>query len=946
MSSRQRQEHITNLESLKLRRETLEQARRKHLALQQEIEEALKKSQERLERAIATSIRVDDDPNAVSAQDDGAEVMDEESESSKEEGEVDENESLPPADAQVQEVQITVPQLHCNPEIMQDFWNVASDSGLVVFLPCLNSVDLIQRVMHVTALETLALDHAHPNHRLESMKRTSLDFLATAGKRMEYGVVENVPVMMEEENKQEEGAIDPNVALCPYELAGICADAFCPYQHIKPRSTPNLAWELLPLPKLKLPEIPRDECREEPPRKRPRTEKDNTIEQTVDPSDERKEKRPRTEMDDASEQMVDPSDERKEKDDPSNQSAVDDASNQAAVYPCDAGTEEGAESGSKDDRIATMDWNDDFLSLPPVSKGMEEDDSVSSDGSAGQVKDSAPDTTSLDNERHDSLSTLWWLTDDDITRVKNFSGTLSTLQLSVTDWLELVGGFQIKQSSDGKTVVMALRGYPKSPTEAISVVGRVVDCVRLAVHAGRFDLTHALCEFARKSLSSVFSVKDVNGDLEGVSNAGITLTRAVEYLAKEGVRAFCFNSDSRSTFCCAFEVQVSMAALAMSLKLLHENKTTDDQSDLCGSGLDGLFALFKSTIVSMHRNMATPIAQQETTSRKKYEREHKTLELFTGDEADKEANSAPNNMIQLGQSLMTWAMAMDSSKNSLVNDILNPALSDLRLMADETFKEGQCMTALVVMGYVILGCAQSACFHVDSHGDAGVDFSTTLTPIDSCIHKLVVSLTNIASTEPLAELLLAPLYALSVSLASTLRRYGKAQHRLEVALNGVLATRRISGGYMIYSELLWSQLIQLQCSLPQETTYQLTNAADHERSARLVHAFDVHPNHVTLSGDWNMLHEQGCYELCQRVFFGGKPFVCTLTQIRMPASLSVTSLAFPRSALLVGSHLSALIAKKCQLRELPATFGQHFPNMKVGLCGALSSTHILQALID
>jgi hypothetical protein len=384
-----------------------------------------------------------------------------------------------------------------------------------------------------------------------------------------------------------------------------------------------------------------------------------------------------------------------------------------------------------------------------------------------------------------------------------------------------------------------------------------------------------------------------------------------------------------------------MAALAVSLKLLHQHQTTNDQSDLCGSELNELIALFKSTIVSMHRNMVNPIAQQETTSRTKKEQEHQPLELFIGDEADKETNSALKNIIQLGQSLMAWAMAMDLSEHSLVDDILKPALSDLRLMADKTYKEGQCMATLAVVGYVILGCAQSAC--VNSHGDDGVDFSATLTPIDSCIHKLVVSLTTIASTDPLSELVLAPLYALSVSLASTLRRYGKAQQRLEVALNGVLSTRQISSGYMIYSELLWSQLIQLQCSLPQETTNELANAAGHERIARVVHAFAVHPNHVTLSGDWNLMREQVRYEVCQLAFFGGKPLVCTLTRIQMPASLSVTSLAFPRSAMIVGSHLSALIAKKCQLRELPVTFGQHFPNMKVSLSGTLLSNHILQS---
>lgn len=916
LPSRQRQEHLNNLETLKLRRETLEQARRKHLSLKQEIEEALKKSQERLERAVAASIRVND-PNAVSAAQDDDEDVDENMEESNDVDMTTDSSSLPPT-----EVQIPVPQLHRNETIMQDFWKVSSDGeeGLVVFLPCLNSVDVIRRLMNVTALETLALDKAHPDHRLESVKKTCLDFFCTASKSIgEEGMQEQVRLLLEE-NKQEGAIIDPNVALCPYELAGVCADAFCPYQHIRPRSTPNLAWELLPLPKLTLPETPGDERTEEPPKKRPRTEKDDGSSQTIELLDERKKK------EGDSYQSLNPSNERKEQVNVNNQT----------VDPCDAGMEKGAEIGSKSDHVATIEWNDDFVSLPPISKAAEEDDSVSSDGIAGQAQDSDSVAATLDNDGDASLQTLWWLTNDDIARIKNHPGTMSTLQLSLTDWLKLVGGFQIKQLSDENAVILTFGGYPTVPREAISFVGRVVDCVRLCVHAGRFCLTHALCEFAQRSLSHVFTD---SGNSEAETDIGDVLVKVVERLAKERDRAFNFNSDSKATFCCAFEVQVSMAALARSLRLLYELQT-DYKNDPGNYGLDELLV------------MATRFAKHETTSRKKQTEKYTFLDLFTRDETNKKHNSStddttrlshgtPSNIILLGQSIM--ASATQSTMNSLVDNMLKPALSDLQLFADESNIEEQCMVALVIMGYVILGCAQSVCSHV--RGDLGVGLSATLTPIDSFIHKIVNTLTSVTSTEPLADLILAPLYALSVSLASTLRRYGKAQHRLEVALNGVGARRRISGGNMIYSELLWSQLIQLQCSLPQETTYALTATAEHERVAHLVHAFGVHPNHLTLSGDWNMLKEPVRHELCEHVFFGGNLFVCTLTDIQIPAPSSVASLAFPRSVLLVGPHLSALAARNCHLQELPMTFGLHFPNMKVCFYGALYSILILHGLI-
>jgi hypothetical protein len=72
-----------------------------------------------------------------------------------------------------------------------------------------------------------------------------------------------------------------------------------------------------------------------------------------------------------------------------------------------------------------------------------------------------------------------------------------------------------------------------------------------------------------------------------------------------------------------------------------------------------------------------------------------------------------------------------------------------------------------------------------------------------------------------AEFLLAPVYAANIALAATIRRYDKAQHRLErllcdrqiVGISKVC--KLLEGTLMPYSELLWSQLIQLQAALSQ-----------------------------------------------------------------------------------------------------------------------------------
>ena len=65
----------------------------------------------------------------------------------------------------------------------------------------------------------------------------------------------------DDNNNKNDNHVDPNVALCPYELGGVCADPFCPYQHLnnlqdRPIATSILPREFLPLPELRLPETP------------------------------------------------------------------------------------------------------------------------------------------------------------------------------------------------------------------------------------------------------------------------------------------------------------------------------------------------------------------------------------------------------------------------------------------------------------------------------------------------------------------------------------------------------------------------------------------------------------------------------------------------------------------------------------------------------------------
>lgn len=285
------------------------------------------------------------------------------------------------------------------------------------------------------------------------------------------------------------------------------------------------------------------------------------------------------------------------------------------------------------------------------------------------------------------------------------------------------------------------------------------------------------------------------------------LRKIVEDLEKSRDAAFNFNSDRRSTLCCAFEAEIFMVTLATSSKRLYERLFNDQELD---GWLRGQSKVRGEVFESL-----SPTVIRDTIAQSDWK------------EALKEGTIIENadpalSLVNITNAMLSGRRIMDSLRQcpieALLDDVLKPALTDIRRFADKLKEDGpevQSAPAICTMGYMILGCAQSACAQIVSGGGGGQNTSATLTTIDSCIYQIVTCLADIASTEPLAELFLAPLYALSVSLACTLRRYGKAQRRLEAALNVVLVkgNNALHGGYLVYSELLWVQLIQLRGSL-------------------------------------------------------------------------------------------------------------------------------------
>lgn len=963
----QRQEHVQRLESLQARRETLLQARQRHLNLQHEMQQALEKSQERLARVSSSA--------ASSQQDDGEEATIQNDSQGNENITEQETDTAPA---------IPLPNLHANDEIVTKFLETKNSSRrLQVLLPCVNSIDLMQRIMNLTALETLALDQTEPqgNHRQETLCKTCLDLLsiATAGDMTTNTTISSNNNSVEtndssEIQNTEDATIDPNVALCPYELSGECADPYCPYQHMKPRSTSSvLARERLALPTLKLPSLARSDP--------------VTLQDFVDspPASPLRRKRQRLLKHDSA--HTEPEDDESVH---TQLSHEQDGSVHTQELPRENDSQEDKDDyHDQGEQEVSMDWNDDFLSLPPASQpaAEEEEDSDDSNSDNGVTENVTVDQEVTNKELQGGESSFWWQTEEDAARMKVSQSKLSSLQLSLTDWLSVVGGFVLENDTDENGLVSTVLKFqgaypPAPPVQVIAFLGRVVDCVRLCVHAGRFDVTHSLCDYAQTTLLKVLSDMNTQDD-SNEHNALVTALRtSVDILKTARDSAFHFNSAKVTTFQCAFQAEVSMAMLNSSLRLLFARISSDDETS---DPMDKVFTMLSFVATRFHASETDvrpiPFALEDLSEEwrflSKIKRDGNLIEEEWQDPSF-HLDFVASKVLERGQRIIE--VLSECPLEAFAEDVLKPVLNELRQYSNSQKENGSsldCIPILYTRGYIILGCAQSVCAQIVSRGDQGFDTST-LTAIDSCIYQIVTCLANITSTEPLAELCLAPLNALSVAMAATLRRYGKAQRRLEAALNAVLAKRRsaLCGGYLVYSELLWSQMIQLRSSLPllpdsteSKRLASLTadTKSEHRSIASTAYAFGIQPSHLTLCGDWNMIKvfdlnsrkyaalvhvRKYTFSLLESLFSTqrhhvGSSLFCNLWHLaltetsmakRVPSS---PSLAFPRSTLLVGRELSVIVANNCDLKQLPVTFGKCLPNLKVQFIGCIVVAVIL-----
>jgi hypothetical protein len=583
--------------------------------------------------------------------------------------------------------------------------------------------------------------------------------------------------------------LDPNLSLCPYELAGVCADDLCPYQHTVKQ--PNIiARERLPLPDTK--SLLRQN---EGTTILAKQAESNALGQSNPPAEK--------------EEVFNRAEENGNAGDSSN----------SDLHEVDGSNDSGLE--------------EEFMVLPPAGGVSESEDgeeemasenSVGSDDNEASLPISGFSTNQLKPHSTCERIGFWW--EDEL------SSSPPGSSLSISSILKDLFGIVLHQvplvtNEIRIEVIGTLLSHNNCETatdtvDICKILGRLVDALRLCVHAGRFDVAKPICEafHGGRMLAS--------GENESlVRILGNALQRQVH-------TAWDFGEDSSlSLFELELNVQANMAMISWLLQAAGHHleecpKTERNERSLhlawlseAISDLDGDF--FGAPVDLLEGNFSFHMQELKT--------------FFTLDEHSKWQKAQLDVQIEQMKGLCRWARlaflsieADDTLTQRLVqlwtrlriflNKLHSAGSDDENRPFCDTLKNLQELKVSVAMGIAILGCL--SLLASNSSGENGNEFSEWHA-LDEAIYTILKSMPRELRQTPMLELVMTPMYAASTAASAFLRHYSTSQQRLENYLHLTFPPLKHSptSTLLSHSELLWSQLIQLRMSLPGESPFVL-----------------------------------------------------------------------------------------------------------------------------
>ena len=713
--------------------------------------------------------------------------------------------------------------------------------------------------------------------------------------------------------------LDPNVALCPYELAGVCADSFCPYQHLNAKERPAhetiLPRELLPLPQLRLPEEP---------------DRWESLEQQ---SPDLRETEP---IALGSDVVEEPPDVGQNENDPATGS-VDSAENSAAedtakteallvgeTRRCDpeqadsSGQNPAEDVSPEQDPSAMKEFesNSDFVALNDIEDDDADDEeedfmNLETAGLVGLMREQPPGLHKEGSAVSERRRPFWWLPAS--FEVETAAG--STKRMGLEDWLYCFGEFRVTrdqvEASDEDHAVLEYHGQtPTGDVELCEFTGRTVDCARVLLHAGRFDLSDPLCSLAQNCISvfiSNYLTESVYGPMLPSTKKVVDIFQKVlDATAVVLEEAYCRQNGLDSTL----RFQLTLALVSDFLLRLHAHLTVEADLDAdlewCHDFLEASMTVGEDRDP---RNQMPGDIGHTTAKRAHYIRETIKLAVFrndfpprhrgandTDDERQGESGKQDNaesifervtsSLLEDIQMALDCASAIRSgfSLHSVAEDYLRPIWSVIktslrprrRIEIQEVPRSTMCLRSFIYITYAIKGALEGAVDFLksvagDPHQLSALSFSS-LVQLDIACHGILKSLKSIILDDVDTTLLsafLTPIMGASVSFACHLGLYTKVQFRLEDLL-GNSTKDTAAASLFTYSELFWSQLVHLRSTLPfsqvvspkktppaMQTILSSELSESHKQIASKVLSYGVHVHHLCASGDWNILSRLG-----------------------------------------------------------------------------------------
>lgn len=802
----------------------LHTSRQQHLELQQELQQALEKSRERLLKMMG---QTDIFHNFLIEQNEEEEqqqqqisttpppvVVDHQMENSENKDNEMTNRS---------ELLSTTARLSyfTAGETLAEFWCVPKSRlpcTSSTLIPTFNQEQLIIDMMNVTSLMALSKDAHSGMYRRESLYTT---ILWIPGKDH----ADEEQQRQNHQNLHNRREIDAHVTLCPYELAGECADMYCPFQHLSSkRENQIVSREKLRLPDLKLPAAP------------------SSCEVHVTPERPKKRQRVMEEV--------------------------------ARSFACSTES-----SNTAMEQEQTTDWKEeDFITLPKCRKEINdsEDEEDKNDEDDRQTEsERRHDMSAGDN--HDSDLCFWWLSDDK--KIQLTKHNLS--RLSLLEWMDKV--CEIKVDSRTTTIIQP------PPNTLIPFVGKMIDAIRLCVHAGRFDIARGIGNLVMKFLSDP-SLKNCR-----VANHLIHPTTDVMELVTSAWR---YHHQAHGPLPAFFKAIVVMAIVSEYIKICHFQNDDSGLKQTSVAMFDVIQGLFKTG-----------------SNKKKLKRDMQHLAELNRTSIPEEVNL---------QAILQLSIAYRQGHHRL-NETLN---CSKYMIERDSLATG--LQAIITRGFSAL--------------DAALAFIHPLDPTKSLllfshIDETVRTLSS-ETDDPLLLTVLAPIKALQACVLVRQRKYRQAQLCIESHLHD-------EWGLMKFSELLWCQYVQLRASLPWSPEFQSENHilpielfAEHEIIAIRIHQLGVNCFHLSMSGDLPLLKAASdskkrgrSIEPWVEAVINKDSFLKSLdlsnfvfTGFLRKGEKSVTSI--PLSIFVGGWAISSLNLMNCNITELPIFFGQYLPNLR------------------